>query len=224
MSDKYNIVNNNINTPNVPYYGQEQQKLLINAQIQDNIKILNCMIRTMSTAENLCGIKYKSKKYNIDHNDLSSIKTHEEIKDDFLINIQCLNSMTHLFKKRHNSNFPQVLPPYDKNKLKQDLNYFWKICVSKEPGLDRYFRDFANLIDGKSCQSYTEKEMLSSYKKEEKIDEKKINNIAQNILNQKEKQNRKMKKIYENYNRDGRVDFNCDDDEEMDCHYDEDDN
>ena len=92
---------NPVNDPAfVPKYQKTTQ---INKQVQDNLRILDCMVRTMSTAENLCNIKYTKKKYNIDKKDVSSFKTHEQIKDDFLMNIQCLNSMIQIYKKRNNS-------------------------------------------------------------------------------------------------------------------------
>ena len=139
------------------------------------------------------------------------------------MNIQCLNSMIHLFKKIYNSTKPKVLAPYDKNNLKLDLNNYRKIVVSKEPELDKYFKDFANLIDGNNSQSYSKEEMLTSFKKSEQLDEKKINNIAQTIMNQSEKEERKMKKVFENYDMTGTADLNNneDDNEEMDYEYDD---
>jgi len=47
----------------IPKY---QKKIQVSKQVQDNLRILDCMIRTMSTVENLCNIKYNEKKYNID--------------------------------------------------------------------------------------------------------------------------------------------------------------
>ena len=219
--NNYNNYNNyaNNNPAQQKYYEQKQ----INKQVQDNLRILDCMIRTMSTAENLCNIHYKEKKYNIDKKDIMSFKNHEQIKDDFLMNIQCLNSMIQLFKKRHNSTKPKVLAPYDKNSLKSDLNNYRKIVISKEPELDKYFKDFATLIDGNNCQSYSDNEMLTSFKKNEQLDEKKINNIAQTIMNQSEKEERKMKKVLENYEMTGAADLNYNEDgnEEMDYEYDD---
>ena len=220
MNNYYNYNNYANNVPAQQKYYEQKQ---INKQVQDNLRILDCMIRTMSTAENLCNIRYKEKKYNIDKKDILSFKTHEQIKDDFLMNIQCLNSMIHLFKKIYNSTKPKVLAPYDKNNLKLDLNNYRKIVVSKEPELDKYFKDFANLIDGNNSQSYSKEEMLTSFKKSEQLDEKKINNIAQTIMNQSEKEERKMKKVFENYDMTGTADLNNneDDNEEMDYEYDD---
>ena len=206
----YYPVNNPVNDPAfVPKY---QKKTQINKQVQDNL-------RTMSTAENLCNIKYTKKKYNIDKKDVSSFKTHEQIKDDFLMNIQCLNSMIQIYKKRNNSSKPKVLPPYDKNNLKADLDIYRKIVVSKEPELDKYFKDFANLIDGNNCKIYSNNEMLSSFKKEEQIDEKKINNIAHTIITQGEKEKKKMEKVLENYSMTGQANLEDEENEyeDMDC-------
>jgi hypothetical protein len=199
-----------------------QKKIQINKQVQDNLRILDCMIRTMSTVENLCNIKYNDKKYNIDKKDIYSLKSHDQIKDDFLMNIQCLNSMIQIYKKRNNSNKPKILPPYDKKDLKTDLDIYRKIIISKEPELDIYFNDFSNLIDGNNCKIYSNNEMLSSFKNQEQVDEKKINHIAQNIILQGEKEKRKMEKVLEKYNMTGQVDLensgdqdeniNCDDD------------
>ena len=213
----YYPVNNPVNDPAfVPKY---QKKTQINKQVQDNLRILDCMVRTMSTAENLCNIKYTKKKYNIDKKDVSSFKTHEQIKDDFLMNIQCLNSMIEIYKKRNNSSKPKVLPPYDKNNLKANLDIYRKIVVSKEPELDKYFKDFANLIDGNNCKIYSNNEMLSSFKKEEQIDEKKINNIAHTIITQGEKEKKKMEKVLENYSMTGQANLEDEENEyeDMDC-------
>lgn len=206
------------------YYPKQkkQRTMQIDKQTQDNIRILDTMIRTMSTAENLCGIKYKAKKYNIDHKDISSFKTHEQIRDDFLMNIQCLNTMIQIFKKRNNSSKPKILPPYDKNSLKYDLENFRKIAISKDPALDKYFKDFSNLIDGYNCQTYSENEMLTSHNKPESIDEQKINKFAGSMLKQSEKENRKMKKALEKYSETGHIDLNDYDNEKMECDFEED--
>ncbi len=211
MSGFYYIQQNSpINNPaDMPRY---QKKILINKQVQDNLRILDCMLRTMSTAENLCNTKYKDKKYNIDKKDVFSFKNHEQIKDDFLMNIQCLNSMINIFKKRHNSKKPEVFAPYDKKKLKSDLDNYRKKVVLKEPGLDKYFKDFANLIDGNNCMIYSNNEMLSSFKKEEQIDEEKINNTAKTIIVQSEKERKKMEKVVEKFNMTGQA--NLEDEED----------
>ena len=198
MSDFYPV--NNPNTPKM-----YQTHLQINKQTQDNIRILDCTLRTMSTAENLCNTKYKLKKYNIDKKDVSLFKNFEQIKDDFLMNIQCLNTMVQLFKKRHKSKKPIILPPYDKGILKYDLNMFRMIATAKNPELDKYFNDFSNLIDGKNCQLYSNNEMLSSYKEEEKVDEKEINKVAQMIITQAEKQRKKFENAEVNYNMTGQA-------------------
>ena len=41
-------------------------QMYVDKQLQDNLRILDCMIRTMSTVEYLCNIKYSDKKYKID--------------------------------------------------------------------------------------------------------------------------------------------------------------
>ena len=187
-----------------------QAQMVINKQIQDNIRILDCTIRTMSTAENLCNVEYKSKKYNIDKKNISSFKSFEQIKDDFLMNIQCLNTMVHLFKKRHKQKKPEILPPYDKEKLKGDLENF-RVALNN-PDLDKYFIDFSNLIDGNNIEFYPEKDMLTSFKKEESVDEEKVTKVAETIISQAEKERKKIEKIVENYNEFGQANLNLKDD------------
>ena len=187
-----------------------QAQMVINKQIQDNIRILDCTIRTMSTAENLCNIEYKSKKYNIDKKNISSFKSFEQIKDDFLMNIQCLNTMIHLFKKRHKQKKPKILPPYDEEKLKGDLENF-RVALNN-PDLDKYFIDFSNLIDGNNIEFYPEKDMLTSFKKEESVDEEKVTKVAETIISQAEKERKKIEKIVENYNEFGQANLNLKDD------------
>jgi hypothetical protein len=201
-----------VNNPNIPK--KHQTQLQISKQTQDNIRILDCTLRTMSTAENLCNIKYKLKKYNIDKKDVSSFKTFEQIRDDFLMNIQCLNTMVQLFKKRHQSKKPIILPPYDKRILKYDLNAFRMIATLKNPELDKYFNDFDNLIDGNNIESYPEKDMLTSSKNEEQVDEEKINIFAETIINQAEKERKKLENLVENYCETGQVNLSNDADED----------
>lgn len=217
FSNNYPENNQIIDPAPIPKY---QKKIQVSKQAQDNLRILDCMIRTMSTVENLCNIKYNEKKYNIDKKNVYSFKSHEQIKDDFLMNIQCLNSMIQIYKKRNNSNKPKILPPYDKKNLKADLDIYRKIVISKEPELDIYFKDFSNLIDGNNCQIYSDNEMLTSFKNNEQVDEKKINHIAQKIMLQGEKEKRKMEKVLEKYSMTGQTDLeeDGDNDEEMKCY------
>ena len=203
MSDFYPV--NNPNTPKM-----YQTHLQINKQTQDNIRILDCTLRTMSTAENLCNTKYKLKKYNIDKKDVSLFKNFEQIKDDFLMNIQCLNTMVQLFKKRHKSKKPIILPPYDKRILKYDLNMFRMIATAKNPELDKYFNDFDNLIDGNNIEIYPEKDMITSSKNEEQVDEEKINNFAETIIAQAEKERKKLENAVEKYCMTGQVNLKKD--------------
>ena len=79
------------------------------------------------------------------------------------------------------------------------------IAILKEPELDKYFNDFSNLIDGKNCQLYSNNEMLSSYKEEEKVDEKEINKVAQMLITQAEKQRKKFENAEVNYNMTGQA-------------------
>ena len=95
FSNNYPENNPIIDPAPIPKY---QKKIQVSKQAQDNLRILDCMIRTMSTVENLCNIKYNEKKYNIDKKNVYSFKSHEQIKDDFLMNIQCLNSMIQIYK------------------------------------------------------------------------------------------------------------------------------
>ena len=185
-------------------------QIYVDKQLQDNLRILDCMIRTMSTAEYLCNIKYSDKKYKIDKKNIYLFKNHEQIKDDFLLNIQCLNSMIHIYKKRNKFEKPKILLPYNKIDLKKDL------AILKEPELDKYFNDFSNLIDGKNCQLYSNNEMLSSYKEEEKVDEKEINKVAQMIITQAEKQRKKFENAEVNYNMTGQANLEEKDNEEYD--------
>ena len=191
-------------------------QIYVDKQLQDNLRILDCMIRTMSTAEYLCNIKYRDKKYKIDKKNIYLFKNHEQIKDDFLLNIQCLNSMIHIYKKRNKFAKPKILPPYDEIDLKKDLAMYRNIAISKEPELDKYFNDFSNLIDGKNCQLYSNNEMLSSYKEEEKVDEKEINKVAQMIITQSEKQRKKFENAEVNYNMTGQANLEEVDNEEYD--------
>ena len=180
-------------------------QIYVDKQLQDNLRILDCMIRTMSTVEYLCNIKYSDKKYKIDKKNIYLFKNHEQIKDDFLLNIQCLNSMIHIYKKRNKFEKPKILLPYNKIDLKKDLAMYRNIAILKEPELDKYFNDFSNLIDGKNCQLYSNNEMLSSYKEEEKVDEKEINKVAQMIITQAEKQRKKFENAEVNYNMTGQA-------------------
>ena len=180
-------------------------QIYVDKQLQDNLRILDCMIRTMSTVEYLCNIKYSDKKYKIDKKNIYLFKNHEQIKDDFLLNIQCLNSMIHIYKKRNKFEKPKILLPYNKIDLKEDLAMYRNIAILKEPELDKYFNDFSNLIDGKNCQLYSNNEMLSSYKEEEKVDEKEINKVAQMIITQAEKQRKKFENAEVNYNMTGQA-------------------
>ena len=197
---------------NINVQPQCEAQMSINKQTQDNIRILDCTIRTMSTAENLCNVEYKSKEYNIDKKNISSFKSFEQIKDDFLMNIQCLNTMVHLFKKRHEQKKPKILPPYDEKKLKGDLENFRKKVALKNPNLDKYFRDFSNLIDGNNIEFYPENDMLTSFKNEEPLDEEKVNNAAETIINQAEKERKKIERIVENYNENGQANLSPEDD------------
>ena len=189
-------------------------QMYVDKQLQDNLRILDCMIRTMSTAEYLCNIKYSDKKYKIDKKNIYLFKNHEQIKDDFLLNIQCLNSMIHIYKKRNKFEKPKILLPYNKIDLKEDLAMYRNIAILKEPELDKYFNDFSNLIDGKNCQLYSNNEMLSSYKEEEKVDEKEINKVAQMIITQAEKQRKKFENAEVNYNMTGQANLKEEEDNE----------
>lgn len=200
---------------NVPQY----KSIQINKQVQDNMRILDCILRTMSTAENLSGVDYKSKRYNLDKKDISYIKNPEEIRDDFLMNIQCLRSLLNIYKKRYPNQQPQIYEPYKKEDLKYDLGSYRKIVVKKNPDLDKYFQDFESLLDCKNCQIYSEKEMLSSYKKPEKTNEKKINKVARNIMRQGEKEKKRIEKAMKKYVESGKVEL-----AENDGEHDEEDN
>ena len=189
-------------------------QIYVDKQLQDNLRILDCMIRTMSTAEYLCNIKYRDKKYKIDKKNIYLFKNHEQIKDDFLLNIQCLNSMIHIYKKRNKFEKPKILLPYNKIDLKEDLAMYRNIAILKEPELDKYFNDFSNLIDGKNCQLYSNNEMLSSYKEEEKVDEKEINKVAQMMITQAEKQRKKFENAELNYNMTGQANLKEEEDNE----------
>lgn len=189
-------------------------QIYVDKQLQDNLRILDCMIRTMSTAEYLCNIKYRDKKYKIDKKNIYLFKNHEQIKDDFLLNIQCLNSMIHIYKKRNKFEKPKILPPYDEIDLKKDLAMYRNIAILKEPELDKYFNDFSNLIDGRNCQLYSNNEMLSSYKEEEKVDEKEINKVAQMMITQAEKQRKKFENAELNYNMTGQANLKEEEDNE----------
>ena len=189
-------------------------QMYVDKQLQDNLRILDCMIRTMSTVEYLCNIKYSDKKYKIDKKNIYLFKNHEQIKDDFLLNIQCLNSMIHIYKKRNKFEKPKILLPYNKIDLKEDLAMYRNIAILKEPELDKYFNDFSNLIDGKNCQHYSNNEMLSSYKEEEKVDEKEINKVAQMMITQAEKQRKKFENAEVNYNMTGQANLKEEEDNE----------
>ena len=189
-------------------------QIYVDKQLQDNLRILDCMIRTMSTVEYLCNIKYSDKKYKIDKKNIYLFKNHEQIKDDFLLNIQCLNSMIHIYKKRNKFEKPKILLPYNKIDLKKDLAMYRNIAILKEPELDKYFNDFSNLIDGKNCQLYSNNEMLSSYKEEEKVDEKEINKVAQMMITQAEKQRKKFENAEVNYNMTGQANLKEEEDNE----------
>ena len=189
-------------------------QIYVDTQLQDNLRILDCMIRTMSTVEYLCNIKYSDKKYKIDKKNIYLFKNHEQIKDDFLLNIQCLNSMIHIYKKRNKFEKPKILLPYNEIDLKEDLTIYRNIAILKEPELDKYFNDFSNLIDGKNCQLYSNNEMLSSYKEEEKVDEKEINKVAQMIITQSEKQRKKFENAEVYYNMTGQANLKEEEDNE----------
>ena len=122
------------------------------------------------------------------------------------MNIQCLNTMIHLFKKRHKQKKPKILPPYDEEKLKGDLENF-RVALNN-PDLDKYFIDFSNLIDGNNIEFYPENDMLTSFKNEEPLDEEKVNNAAEIIISQAEKENKNIEKIVENYIEVGQANLN----------------
>ena len=75
-------------------------QIYVDKQLQDNLRILDCMIRTMSTAEYLCNIKYSDKKYKIDKKNIYLFKNHEQIKDDFLLNTMLEFNDSYIQKKK----------------------------------------------------------------------------------------------------------------------------
>lgn len=178
---------------------QLQERIMITQQMQDNIRIQDCLLRTMSTVENLTRKKNEKKNYNIDKKDALKIKSHEEIIDDFLMNISCLNSMINIFKKRHVKKIPQILPPYEKTKLIKDLKNYKVKAIKKEPFLEKYFNDFEKLINSNNCQIYSESEMFRSFKDEESIDENKINNFADQVFTQNREEQQRIQEAVNNY-------------------------
>ena len=64
FSNNYPENNQIIDPVPIPKY---QKKIQVSKQAQDNLRILDCMVRTMSTAENLCNIKYTKKTINEYH-------------------------------------------------------------------------------------------------------------------------------------------------------------
>ena len=122
--------------------------------------------------------------------------------------------MIHIYKKRNKFEKPKILLPYNKIDLKEDLTMYRNIAILKEPELDKYFNDFSNLIDGKNCQLYSNNEMLSSYKEEEKVDEKEINKVAQMIITQAEKQRKKFENAEVNYNMTGQANLKEEEEED----------
>lgn len=199
------------------YQQQLQETIMISQQIQDNIRIQDCLLRTMSTAENLTRKKSEKKKYNVDKNDALKIKSHEEIIDDFLMNISCLNAMINIFKKRHVQKIPQILPPYKKTKLIGDLKKYKKQAIEKEPFLENYFNDFEKLINCNNCQIYSESEMLRSFKNKELMDEKKINNLADKIFTQNREEQKRIEEAVENYAETGQTNKENSSDTEIDA-------
>ena len=56
-------------------------------------------------------------------------------------------------------------------------------CYFKESRFRKYFIDyFSNLIDGNNIEFYHENDMLTYFKKEEQLDEEKVNNVAETII------------------------------------------
>lgn len=165
------------------------KNILIDKQIQDNIRIIDCMLRTMSTAENLAIFDKNSrndKKYSkYDENDVCSWKTEKQIKDDFLMNIECLHTMINIFKKRHNNKnyiFPKDVTQQN---ILYDLNIYKMLAVKKNPSFGAYFDELKKLIQGGNCKKYSEKELLSSFedeKEENKMDEEEVNKVGYTIL------------------------------------------
>lgn len=180
-----------------------KQKLL-DKQTQDNLRILDCLFRTMSTAENLALGNAKYKKYaKYDEKNVCSWKEPEQIKDDFLMNIECLNSMIKIFKKRHEGkNFKFALDE-PKEKILYDLNAYEKIIEDKQPSLVKYFKDLKKLINGENCKRYTEKELLSSYKNESPMNEEIANKTGFNILTAAEIEEKRIQKKLEKYDMQG---------------------
>ena len=178
----------------------------LNKQIQDNIRILDCLFRTMSTAENISLGNQKNKKYaKYDEKNVCSWKGPDQIKDDFLMNIECLNSMINIFKKRYEGKkikFPLDLPM---ETVLYDLEVYKKIIASKQPKLVTYFDDFKKLIKGENCKRYTEKELLSSYKKESPMNEKMANKTLFTILTGAAREEERMQKKLEKYDMQGEI-------------------
>ena len=114
-----------------------------------------------------------------------SWKTEKQIKDDFLMNIECLHTMINIFKKRHNNKnyiFPKDVTQQN---ILYDLNIYKMLAVKKNPSFGAYFDELKKLIQGGNCKKYSEKELLSSFedeKEENKMDEEEVNKVGYTIL------------------------------------------
>lgn len=197
---------------------------LIDKQVQDNLRIMDCLLRTLSSAENIALGNTKFKKYaKYDDTDVCSWKKEEQIIDDFIMNIECLNTMIHIFRKRHNNKtfkFPLDQP---KENILYDLQNFKKIIGQKNPRLISYCDDLKKLINGENCKRYTEKELIGSYKNETKVDENNVNRIGFDILKGVVMEEKRIKKKLDKYDRQGEMIEDLeerDNDEDLDnCNY-----
>ena len=200
---------------------------VIDKQTQDNLRIIDCLMRTLSSAENIAlgNIKYKKyRKY--DDTDVCSWKKEEQIIDDFIMNIECLNTMINIYKKRHDNKTFKFPIDQPKESILYDLQNYKKIIGQKHPKLISYCDDLRKLINGENCKRYTEKELIGSYKNENvEIDENKINKIGFNILNGTVLEEKRIKKKLKKYERQGEIvedleDNNCDcSDDEYEYYY-----
>lgn len=179
---------------------------LIDKQIQDSLRIMDCLFRTMSNAENIALGEAKHKKYaKYDETNVCSWKKEEQIIDDFLMNIECLNTMINIYKKRHNGRKFKYPKDQPKENILYDLQNFKKIIGQNCPRIIPYYDDLKKLIEGENCKRYTEKELLGTCKNDAPIDEKKANKIGFNILNGVSLEEKRMKKKLEKYDKQGEM-------------------